>query len=443
MAIRYLLADNDMTLMDFHAAERKALQEALTLFGIPTTEETCRLYHEINQAQWKKLERGETTRARLRHDRWAELLQAMGMDDARADEMSRVYARQLGTHPDLLPGAMAFLRAVHPQMKIALVSNGFSAIQRGRLSLSPIADELDAVLISQEVGADKPDPAIVYAALKALGCTDPSEAVLLGDSASADIACAKNAGIRCIHLQPEGRFAEAADWGVTDLRQAAALLTGSDEAWQHAVLALCREYDAQLFAGESSGHDLQHTLRVERTAAAIAAAEGGDLFTVRLAALLHDADDGKLFDTAESMAHARGFMADIGLTEAEADRVCGVIRTVGFKGGHNAPPDSVEGRIVQDADRLDAIGAIGIGRAFAYGGAHGRAMHLPEEKPAEFLTAEAYASAQGTTINHFYEKLLLLKDRMTTSAGKAMAERRHAYMEAFLKEFYAEWNGEK
>ena len=377
MRYRYLLADNDMTLMDFRTAEAKALTETLELFGIPVDDGVRQLYHRLNDAEWKALERGETTRERLKHDRYARLLRALGLDDGPADAMAETYERQLGTHPDLLPGARAFLRAVHPHMRLALVSNGFAAIQRGRLSRSVITGELDAVIISEEVGVTKPDAAMAEAALTALGCGDRAEAVLLGDSDTADIACAVNAGIDSVHLSPSGQFSSRATFGVTDLRACAELLLGSDLPWQEAVLALCREYIGELFAGEASGHDLQHSLRVERNAIAIAAKEGGDLFTIRLAALLHDADDGKLFDTADSLSHARGFMAEQGLDTETAGRVCDIIRTVGYKGGHNRPPESLEARIVQDADRLDAIGAIGIGRAFAFGGARGRAMHLP------------------------------------------------------------------
>lgn len=119
------------------------------MYGLPGSQETAARYHLINKAQWEMLERGETTREQLKHDRWALLLRELGQDESKASEMAECYERQLGTHADLLPGAMAFLRAVHPCMKIALVSNGFSVIQRGRLSRSPIAGELDAVIISQ------------------------------------------------------------------------------------------------------------------------------------------------------------------------------------------------------------------------------------------------------------------------------------------------------
>ena len=417
------------------------MAETLSLHGLPAEEETLQLYHRINKAEWEALERGETTRARLQHDRWGKLLLALGMDEGMADDMSATFVRQMGTHADLLPGAMTFLRCVKPHMKLALVSNGFAAIQRGRLSRSPITAMMDAIIISEEAGVNKPDPRMALIAMQALGCEDIRQAVFLGDSATADIACASSAGMDSIHLNPEGHFSPDATYGTRSLRETAALLLGSDAPWQEAALAECRDYIAGLFAGESSGHDAQHTLRVERNACRIAESEGGDLFLIRLAALLHDVDDGKLFDTADSLAHARDFMTRQCLTAAEIERVCGIIRTVSFKGGHNAPPESIEGRIVQDADRLDAIGAIGIGRAFAYGGAHGRAMHLPEERPADFATAEAYAASKGTTVNHFYEKLLKLRDLMTTATGRRMAGERHRYMERFLQEFLDEWNG--
>jgi len=212
---------------------------------------------------------------------------------------------------------------------------------------------------------------------------------------------------------------------------------------QHRVIDAAQAYIDELFSGESSGHDGQHSLRVWRTAMRINRGEHGDAFVTALAALLHDADDHKLFDTAGTLAHARGFMAEQGVDQATAERVCEVIRGVGFKGGHNAPPTSLEGRVVQDADRLDAIGAIGIGRAFAYGGAKGRAMYMPGETPQSFRSAEEYAASQGTTVNHFYEKLLLLRDRMHTNAARKLAEERHRFMEEFLREFYDEWDGRK
>lgn len=195
-----------------------------------------------------------------------------------------------------------------------------------------------------------------------------------------------------------------------------------------------------LFDGESSGHDFYHSMRVHDMARRICAEEGGDEEIVRLAALLHDADDRKLFSTVNH-ANACGFMDSEGISKDVQDRVCLIISQISFKGKDSVVPDSLEGRIVQDADRMDAIGAIGIARAFAYGGSKGRAMHIPGESYKEGMTESEYYANEGTSVNHFYEKLLLLKDMMSTLSGRRMAEARHQYMVGFLDEFMDEWGG--
>ncbi len=200
------------------------------------------------------------------------------------------------------------------------------------------------------------------------------------------------------------------------------------------------DYITELFKGESSGHDLYHSIRVHNNAAAIQRKEGGDLSIIRLAALLHDCDDRKLFHTVDN-ANARRFMNEHDIDADTQERICHMIFQISFKGKDSVVPDSLEGKIVQDADRLDALGAIGIGRAFAYGGKAGRMMHIPDEKHKDDMSEDEYFSNEGTTINHFYEKLLLLKDMMNTPTAKQMAESRHKYMEGFLKEFYDEWGG--
>ena len=200
------------------------------------------------------------------------------------------------------------------------------------------------------------------------------------------------------------------------------------------------DFIRSLFEGESSGHDFYHSLRVHDLARRICAEEGGDEDLVRLAALLHDADDRKLFST-EGFANARRFMDSEGILSGIQDSVCSMISQISFKGDGTRVPDTLEGRIVQDADRLDAIGAIGIARTFAYGGSRGRAMHIPGEAFREGMTEAEYYANKGTSINHFHEKLLKLKDLMNTPAGKRMAEARHDYMVGFLEEFMAEWDG--
>ena len=202
------------------------------------------------------------------------------------------------------------------------------------------------------------------------------------------------------------------------------------------------EYARKIFAGDASGHDFDHTLRVFNMATTIAAEEKADLKAVQLAALLHDVDDRKLSpETCENLDHARTFLHREGVPSDRIEWILHGIRQISFKGTDSVSPDSIEAKCVQDADRLDAIGAIGIARTFAFGGSRGAQMYNPEEPPRENMDYKTYAYTQSHTINHFYEKLLLLKDMMNTETGKAMAIHRHGYMEQFLQEFYAEWEG--
>lgn len=209
---------------------------------------------------------------------------------------------------------------------------------------------------------------------------------------------------------------------------------------QDSIFDDARDFVASLFEGDSGGHDIWHTVRVHDLAVRICREEGGDMDVVRLAALLHDADDRKLFGD-NGMANARGFMSSRGVPAETAELVCRIISQISFRGADSVVPDTLEGRIVQDADRLDAIGAIGIARAFAYGGSRGRAMHIPGEAPREGMGAEQYYANRGTTVNHFHEKLLLLRDMMNTPSARGIADARHAYMLGFLEEFDLEWRG--
>ncbi len=207
---------------------------------------------------------------------------------------------------------------------------------------------------------------------------------------------------------------------------------------------LCQEMISdvkKLFENDFSGHDLYHTLRVMNTAEAIANSENADIELCRLAALLHDTDDYKLVaENAPMHQNAAALMDKYDIPTDTQKRVFEIIESVSFKGVDSITPDTLEAQIVQDADRLDAMGAIGIARAFAYGGSRGRAMHDPDIPPRTKMTEEQYKSANSTTINHFYEKLLQLKDMMNTSAAKAIAEHRHRIMLDFLTEFDNEWN---
>ena len=201
-------------------------------------------------------------------------------------------------------------------------------------------------------------------------------------------------------------------------------------------------YVKKLFEEDFSGHDFYHTLRVYNLSKHIAETEKCDIEIVCLAALLHDVDDYKLFGKQiESFKNAKTFLKNENYPENKIETICHIISQVSFKGNDTVTPDTIEGKIVQDADRLDAIGAIGIGRTFAYHGNHNLPMYIPNMKHKENMSAEEYYKNMGTAINHFYEKLLKLKDLMNTETAKNIAKHRHEYMEMFLKEFYDEWNG--
>ena len=199
-----------------------------------------------------------------------------------------------------------------------------------------------------------------------------------------------------------------------------------------------------VFEGDSSGHDYAHTLRVVHMATRLARAEGADVTIVQLAAALHDVDDRKLSpETHENLKRARDFMAGAGVDDETTAQVCQIIREVSFRGSDSVTPTTLEGRCVQDADRLDALGAIGVARAFAYGGAHGRPLHDPDEPPALNMDDEQYRQRTSSSLNHFHEKLFLLKDLMGTKSGRAIAEQRDAFMHQYVDEFLAEWDGER
>lgn len=197
--------------------------------------------------------------------------------------------------------------------------------------------------------------------------------------------------------------------------------------------------------GEGSGHDWWHIYRVWNMAKKIGVQEDANLFVIELAALLHDIADWKFHDGDDTVGPrvARCILEEYRVDESVIDHVCLIIATTSFKGANVETPMSTrEGMVVQDADRLDAIGALGVARTFAYGGNRSHLMHHPGIKPIMHDSKEDYFQTKNTTINHFYEKLLLLKDRMNTEAAKVIAEERHRFMEAYLAQFLGEWDGE-
>ena len=210
---------------------------------------------------------------------------------------------------------------------------------------------------------------------------------------------------------------------------------------QKGILDTTESYIRQTFEKEGSGHDWWHIYRVWKLATELQKTEGGDLFIIEMAALLHDLDDWKIKDnTSENRTLL--WMKKVGVAKDEENKIVEIIEQVSFKGaGVDTFATSIEAKIVQDADRLDAIGAIGIARTFAYGGNKNRLIYDPEVKPELHQSFEAYKKTTAPTINHFYEKLLLLKDRINTKSAKKMAEERHKFMEDFLERFFNEWEG--
>ena len=202
----------------------------------------------------------------------------------------------------------------------------------------------------------------------------------------------------------------------------------------------------ETLAQAEGGHDWFHIERVYKNALLIAASENCDLEIVQLGALLHDIADSKFHNGDETIGPktARTFLESENVVATTIDHVIAIIENISFKGGKvERKFSSIELDIVQDADRLDAIGAIGIARTFNYGGFKNRTLYNPEIAPNLSMTKEEYKKNEAPTINHFYEKLLLLKDKMNTETGKQIAQERHRYMEDFLEQFYAEWEGRK
>ncbi len=197
--------------------------------------------------------------------------------------------------------------------------------------------------------------------------------------------------------------------------------------------------------GEGSGHDWWHVYRVWKIAEKIGKEERADLFIVELAALLHDIADWKFHNGDDTVGPriANEILQKYEVAEETIKQITQIIKEGSFKGaGVKTVPETIEGKIVQDADRLDAIGAIGIARTFAYGGHKNHVLHDPNIKPVLHASKEEYFNSKSSTINHFYEKLLLLKDLMNTKSAKKIAEGRHAFMEEFLDRFFKEWEGE-
>ena len=210
------------------------------------------------------------------------------------------------------------------------------------------------------------------------------------------------------------------------------------------LIADTENFVKQTLANAEGGHDWWHIYRVWQLAKNIAKTENVNHLVVELAALLHDIADAKFHDGDESVGPriARNFLQNKGADDATCEHVENIIANISFGGGNEVKNfSSVELNVVQDADRLDAMGAIGIARTFNYGGYKNRELYNPSIKPNLHMSKAEYRNSTAPTINHFYEKLLLLNDRMTTDTGKQLAKKRHLFMMSFLEEFYAEWEG--
>jgi uncharacterized protein len=219
---------------------------------------------------------------------------------------------------------------------------------------------------------------------------------------------------------------------------------------QSDVIQKTEQYVRELLSGDKTGHDWWHTKRVHNVSLHIAEEEtkigtNVNIFVVQLAALLHDIADWKFQNGDESVGpqKAMKWLESIGVDKNTSSHVCQIIKDISFKGaGVSDDMPTTEGAIVQDADRLDALGATGIARCFATGTKLGNTIYDPEIFPTIHNTVYEYKKLRSTSINHFYEKLFLLKDRMKTNTGKKLAEERHHYMEMFIQRFLSEWNGE-
>lgn len=213
---------------------------------------------------------------------------------------------------------------------------------------------------------------------------------------------------------------------------------------QEQLVKKTAEYVKNKLEGEASGHDWWHVYRVWKLAKKIGDLQEADLFIVELGALLHDIADWKFNNGDESVGPkiARQWLESLELEENDIAHICKIIKNLSFKGaGVIEKMDTIEGMVVQDADRLDAMGAIGVARCFAYGGHKNRLMYDPANKPVMHKSAKEYIESTGTSLNHFYEKLLLLKDRMNTKIGREIAQKRHDLMSNFLDNFFQEWDG--
>lgn len=210
------------------------------------------------------------------------------------------------------------------------------------------------------------------------------------------------------------------------------------------ILEQARKFVISELGDDSSGHDWWHAMRVASMARQIGTVEGADLFVCELAALLHDIpDDKRGISEEEGISRLRNWLNQSGLDPECGDHVIEIISTMSYRAGLNPPMKTIEGKVVQDSDRLDALGAIGVARTFAYSGHKGQAIYDPSLKPRGNMSFQEYRNGKTTVINHFYEKLLKLSSLMNTEYARKLAVERHRFLEQFLEEFFSEWSGKR
>jgi len=206
-------------------------------------------------------------------------------------------------------------------------------------------------------------------------------------------------------------------------------------------IEVTNQYVRSLLLNERTGHDWYHIERVTKLAHYIAEREGANLFIVKMAALLHDLADDKVASDEESgLKQVEDWLKSQEIPFEDQQKILSIITTISFKGGNGLPVESLEAKVVQDADRLDALGAIGIARTFVYAGAKGDPMYDPTIDVRDKMTKEEYRHGKSSAIHHFYEKLLKLRGLMNTKTGKQLADERHEQLEQFLKTFFQEWD---
>ncbi|MFG6495196.1 HD domain-containing protein [Fictibacillus sp. UD] len=211
---------------------------------------------------------------------------------------------------------------------------------------------------------------------------------------------------------------------------------------KHTIIDQTENFVKNKLKDESSGHDWYHIYRVRNLAEKIAEKEEANHFVCVMAALLHDIADEKIAGSEEEgLEEVKQWLESISVEDHYISHILSIISTMSFKGGNQSEMNSIEGKVVQDADRLDALGAIGIGRTFAYSGAKGQLMYDPEIPVREKMTKEQYRNEKSTAVNHFYEKLLKLKHGMNTDYARKLADDRHVFLESFLDQFFGEWEG--